>query len=81
MICFHECLMKKKRDPLNVLESDPSVYKDLAMQEMKRMYGDHSATEKLQEVIADHLNGTFKLTDENIERMLDAYRELFKLAK
>ena len=56
MICFHECLMKKKRDPLNVLESDPSVYKDLAMQEMKRMYGDHSATEKLQEVIADHLN-------------------------
>lgn len=54
---------------------------DIAMPEMKRMYGDNSATEKLRNTLFDNSNGHFELTDENIERLLDAYRELFKLAK
>ena len=33
---------------------------------------------KLLGIIADNIDGKFKLTDENIDRLTDAYRELYK---
>ena len=43
---------------------------------------DHSgSTNKFLEIMAENLSGEFELTDENIERLLDAYRELYKGAR
>ena len=43
---------------------------------------DHSgSTNKFLEILAENLSGEFELTDENIERLLDAYRELYKGAR
>ena len=40
---------------------------------------DHAgSTRRFLEVMAENLSGEFDLTDENIERLLDAYRELYR---
>ena len=43
---------------------------------------DHSgSTNNFLEIMAENLSGEFELTDENIERLLNAYRELYKGAR
>ncbi len=45
---------------------------------LKEQVDNNSSTNKLLSVIADNIDGNFPLTDENIERLLDAYRDFYK---
>lgn len=59
---------------------------DTVPEGMKKYIGDqikyqldhNGSTDKFLEIMAENLSGEFELTDENIERLLDSYRELYK---
>ena len=71
---------KVKRETLNLLPGD-SVPDDMRkyLGDQIRYQLDHDgSTNKLLEIVAENISGGFELTDENIERLLDAYRELYK---
>ena len=46
--------------------------------ELKKVAPNTGSTSKLLHIIAENMSGNFEMTDENIERLLDAYRELYK---
>jgi len=46
--------------------------------ELKKVAPNAGSTSKLLHIIADNMSGNFEMTDENIERLLDAYRDLYK---
>jgi len=46
--------------------------------ELKKAVPDTDSTSKLLHFVADNLSGNFEMTDENIERLLEAYRDLYK---
>ena len=73
-------LPKCKREELNILPGD-SVPDDMKkyLGDQIRCQLDHAgSTNKFLEIMAENLSGNFELTDENIERLLDAYREMYK---
>ena len=74
---------KNERADLHILPGDfdcDGMEKYLSRQIRGQL--DHSgSTNKFLEIMAENLSGEFELTDENIERLLDAYRELYKGAR
>ncbi|MBO5939135.1 MAG: helix-turn-helix transcriptional regulator [Clostridia bacterium] len=47
-------------------------------EELKKVVPDVGSTSKLLHMIAEDISGNLEMTDENIERWLDAYRDLYK---
>ena len=76
-------LPKKERADLHILPGDfdcGGMERYLSRQ-IKSQLDQSGSTNKFLEIIAENLSGEFELTDENIERLLDAYRELYKGAR
>jgi hypothetical protein len=71
---------KSKREELNVLPGDsvPEGMKKYIGDQVKYPLDPNGSTDKFLEIMAENLSGNFELTDENIERLLDAYREMYK---
>ena len=73
-------LPKKERADLHILPGDfdcNGMEKYLAKQIRGQL--DYSgSSKKFVEIMAENLSGEFELTEENIERLLDAYRELYR---
>ena len=66
---------------LNVLPRD-DLRKDsvgeYAARQIRSQLDNSGSTNKFIEVMLENLEGEFELTDENIERLLDAYREMYR---
>lgn len=58
--------------------STPDSIKEYVSKVLKEQLDNNGSTNKLLRVIVDNIDGNFPLTDENIERLLDAYRDLYK---
>ena len=73
-------LPKIKREDLSVLPGDsiPDGMKKYVGDQIKYQLDYDGSTNKFLEIMAENLSGNFELTDENIERLLDAYREMYK---
>ena len=71
---------KCRREEHNLLQGDsvPEDMKKYVGNQIKYQVDHHGSTDKFLEIMAENLSGNFKLTDENIERLLDAYRELYQ---
>ena len=71
---------KSKKAKLNTLPGDsvPDVMKKYLSDQVRCQLDHDGSTNKFLEVMADNLSGDFELTDENIEKLLDAYRDLYK---
>ena len=76
-------LPKKERADLHILPGDfdcGGMERYLSRQ-IKSQLDQSGSTNKFLEIMAENLSGEFELTDENIERLSDAYRELYKGAR
>ena len=73
-------LPKIKREDLGVLPGDsiPDSMKKYVGDQIKYQLDYDGSTSKFLEIMAENLSGNFELTDENIERLLDAYRDMYK---
>ena len=71
---------KCKWEEFNILPGDsvPEVMKNYLSDQIKYQLDNNGSTNKFLEIMAENLSGNFELTDENIERLLDAYREMYK---
>ena len=71
---------KVKRESHNVLPGDsvPNDMKKYVADQIRYQLDHEGATDKFLEIMAENLSGQFELTDENIERLLASYRELYK---
>ncbi len=71
---------KVKREKHNILPGDsvPDGMKKYIGDQIKYQIDHNGSTDKFLEIMAENLTGHFELTDENIERLLDAYREMYK---
>ncbi len=71
---------KRNRLELNVKPGDnvPEGMKKHLEGQIRCQLDYNGSANKFLEVMADNLSGNFELTDENIERLLDAYREMYK---
>ncbi len=71
---------KSKWEELNVLPGDsvPEGMKKYIGDQIKYQLDHNGSTDTFLEIMAENLSGNFELTDENIERLLDAYREMYK---
>ena len=68
------------REELNILPGDsvPECVKKYIGDQVKYQLDQNGSTDKFLEIMAENLSGNFELTDENIERLLDAYREMYR---
>ncbi len=73
-------LPKKERVDLHILpgDFDCNGMERYLSRQIKGQLDSSGSTNKFLEIMAENLSGEFELTDENIERLLDAYRELYK---
>ena len=73
-------LPKSRREPLCVLPGDqvPDELKDYVGKQIKHQLDRDGSTDPFLTIMAENLAGEFELTDENIERLLDAYRAMYK---
>ena len=66
---------------LNVLPGD-DLWKDgvgeYVARQIRYQLDNSGSTNKFIEVMLENLEGEFELTDKNIERLLDAYREMYR---
>lgn len=71
---------KSEREELNILPGDsvPEAMKKYVSDQMKFQLDHNGSSDKFLEIMVENLSGNFELTDENIERLLDAYREMYK---
>ena len=71
---------KKNREELNLIPdlSVPDEMKDYVSKQIRNQIGNNGSADKFLSIIADNMDGNFELTDENIERLLDAYRDLYR---
>lgn len=71
---------KCKREELSVLPGDsvPEGMKKYIGDQIKYQLDHNGSTDTFLEIMAENLSGNFELTDENIERLLDAYREMYR---
>ena len=71
---------KYRREELNILPGDsiPDGMKKFVGDQIKYQLDHDGSANKFLEIMAENLSGNFELTDENIERLLDAYREMYK---
>jgi len=51
---------------------------DFFGQQIRKELGNTESAEKLIGIAMENLDGKFEMTDENIERLLDAYRDMYK---
>ena len=68
------------REELNILPGDsiPDDMKKHIGDQIKYQLDRDGSANKFLEIMVENLSGNFELTDENIERLLDAYREMYK---
>lgn len=52
--------------------------KDFFWKQIRSQIGKDGCADKFLSIITENIDGKFKLTDDNIERLLDAYRDLYK---
>ena len=73
-------LPKTRRAKLNVLPGDEVTdgMKEYLRQQIMCQLDQEGSTNAFLEIMAENLSGEFELTDENIERLLAAYRELYR---
>ena len=73
-------LPKVRREKINVLPGDdvPDGMKEYLRQQITWQLDHEGSTNAILEIISENISGDFELTDENIERLLDAYRELYR---
>ena len=71
---------KNNREQINLIPdmSVPDEMKDFVGKQIRSQIGKDGSADKFLSIIAENIDGKFELTDENIERLLDAYRELYK---
>ena len=71
---------KCKREEFNILPGDsvPEGMKNYLSDQIKSQFDNNGSTNRFLEIMAENLSGEFELTDENIERLLDAYREMYR---
>lgn len=72
---------KKERISLNVIPGDDLRKDDMGeyvARQIRSQLDDSGSTNKFVDVMLENLEGKFELTDENIERLLDAYREMYR---
>lgn len=78
LFCY---IPKQERIPLNMIPGD-DLRKDgmgeYVARQIRSQLDDSGSTNKFIEVMLANLEGKFELTDENIERLLDAYREMYR---
>lgn len=56
----------------------PNEMKDFVGKQIRSQIGKDGSADKFLSIVAENIDGKFKLTDDNIERLLDAYRDLYK---
>ncbi len=73
-------LAKNKQESLHILPGDsvPDSMKQYLSAQIRDQLDHNGSTNPFLQIMADNLSGSFDLTDENIERLLDAYRELYR---
>jgi len=71
---------RSEREELNIFPGDsvPKSMKKYIGDQVKYQLDHNGSTDKFLEIMAENLSSNFELTDENIERLLDAYREMYK---
>ena len=71
---------KDRRETHNVLPGDsvPDGMKKYVADQIRYQLDCEGSANKYLEIMAENLSGEFELTDENIERLLDSYRELYQ---
>ncbi|MBQ7292215.1 MAG: helix-turn-helix domain-containing protein [Clostridia bacterium] len=71
---------KSLKGELNIFPGDsvPDGMKRYIGDQIKLQLDNNGSTNKFLEVMAENLSGSFELTDENIERLLEAYREMYR---
>ena len=71
---------KSRMEELNILPGDsvPEGMKKYIGDQVKYQLDHNGSTDKFLEIMAENLSCNFELTDENIERLLDAYREMYR---
>jgi transcriptional regulator with XRE-family HTH domain len=78
LFCY---IPKQERIHLNMIPGD-DLRKDgmgeYVARQIRSQLDDSGSTNKFIEVMLANLEGKFELTDENIERLLDAYREMYR---
>ena len=70
---------KKERVNINILPggSNSKELEKYLGRQIKFQLDKSGSTNKLLEIMSENLSGEFELTEENVERLLDAYRELY----
>lgn len=58
--------------------SSTEAIKEYITKEVKNKLDTNGSTSKLLSIMVENIDGSFELTDENIERLLDAYRDLYR---
>ncbi len=73
-------LPKKERAELHIApgDFDCNGMEQYIARQIRGQLDHAGSSQKFLEVMADNLSGNFEWTDENIERLLDAYRELYQ---
>ena len=71
---------KSKREALNILPGDsvPGGMKKYLGDQIRYQLDNEGSTNKFLGIMAENLSGDFELTDDNIERLLNAYREMYQ---
>ncbi len=71
---------KNNREQLNLIPNMnvPDEMKDFVGKQIRSQIGKDGSADKFLSIIAENIDGKFEMTEDNIERLLDAYRELYK---
>jgi len=71
---------RNNRQEINIIPDMqvPDEMKDFVEKQIRSQIGKDGSADKFLSIIAENIDGKFKLTDDNIERLLDAYRDLYK---
>lgn len=71
---------KNNRQEINLISDMqvPDEMKDFVCKQIRSQIGKGGSADKFLSIVSENIDGKFKLTDDNIERLLDAYRELYK---
>lgn len=74
---------QNRREEINIFSSNsaPEKVKDFMGKHIRSKIGSGGSTDKLLGIVAENIDGTFEMTDENIERLLDAYRDVFRASR
>ncbi len=56
----------------------PDEMKEFVRKQIRNQIGKDGNADKILSIVAENIDGKFEMTDENIERLLDAYRDLYR---